>query len=359
MQSNDLAAILAPFALMANRHALSAVYKTLEISPTGIRGCSPYGILEADAALDIPETIWIDAASFIGIVKSLPKDEIKLSIKSNALIWECGLADGKLGLSQKMEIPETDFSILKKKLWEPSKEFSEGLALGSLSCGPQSMASAGVFGAEFVMKDGITLVSSDSVTMSACKIADERPKSWPERITLIPDALELLISCLKIKAAKPAKLDMQANAIYLSNGALRLMLRPAPALKQDILGLCENYASRDAISELPGDRIKAFVSRATSLAESKQHTYVSIRIVDETMLLSFAEGAASSDEYYLSKDLAGFPDLPEIHLDALRVARALSHCDKLALDHVERGVIIFFNENPNFSYLISGKQRDE
>jgi hypothetical protein len=359
MQSNELADILAPFAMLANKHALSAVYKTLEIGPDYIRAASPYGILEAAGELGLPETIWIDASSFIGVVKSLPKDEIKLSVKANALIWECGMAEGKLGLSPEMKIPEADFAILKKKQWSPPKEFVEGLALGSLSCGPQSMASAGVFGAEFIMgENGIDLVSSDSVTMSCCKIAEEMPKGWPTRITLIPDALEILVACLKQKAEAP-KLVMQDKAIYCGAGALRLMLRPAPALKQDILALCQNYAAREAASELPGSQIKAFVSRATNLAESKQHTYVSIKVVDGALILSFAEGAATSDEYCLSDDLAGFPEMPEIHLDALRMAKALSHCDKIALDHIERGVIVFFNEKPDFSYLISGKQRDE
>jgi hypothetical protein len=40
----------------------------------------------------------------------------------------------------------------------------------------------------------------------------------------------------------------------------------------------------------------------------------------------------------------------------MRVARVLAHAEKVVLDHIERGVLIFYGEDPSFSYMICGSQ---
>ena len=358
MKSSDLADILSPFSQLANKHALSNIYKTLEVAPDSIRGCAPWGILTAFVDLDIAEPFWIDAASFIAVIKSLPNDDLSLSIKSGGLHWECGSAEGKLALVGKTEIPDADWAILGKRLYNPDKAFIQALELGSLSCGPESMSSAGVYGV-IIHKtdDGLFIESSDNVTMAYCDAGlHERMAEWPEKTTLKPDAMAMLVNILKQKSEKPPRLDIQEGAIYARAGAFRLLLRPSTPLKHDILALCLNYAAREAAAKVPAESLARFVRRSAALAESKQHTFVKLKATDGALALSFAEGSATTDEYYLAKDIEGIPELPEIRLDAVRMARALTQADRMALDHIENGVLVFFCEKPAFSYLICGTQ---
>lgn len=358
MLASELTAILAPFAQLANRHALSNVYRALYITPDKVRGCAPWGILEADAELGVSAPFWIDAAHFIAVVRSLPEDDVQLELKGGGLVWSCGMADGKLALLGDMKFPEVSWKPLSAaNLWEPPKSFLAALQLGALSCGAMSMASAGVYGVIINNTDAMmTVESSDNVTIALCE-ACETIDAFPEKTVLVPDALNLMIAILKTKSKESARVEIMEKALYVGIGGYKLMLRPAPSLKHDLRALIDNFSAHETVVEIPRERIAAFIKRASALAEAKQHTYVILRVVEGALSLSFSEGTATSDEYYLADALEGIPEMPEIKLDAARVARVLAHADKIALDHIERGVLVFFGEDPVFQYMISGSQQ--
>jgi hypothetical protein len=355
MLSSALAAVLGPFASLSNKHAISSVYKTLEITPTLIRGTTPWGILEVNCESGVADSFLIDSARFIAVVQSLPNAELELAVANNALTWKCGYANGKLAVAPPIESTKPDWPEWEK-LWSPDKQFLECLEIGGLSCGPQSMASAGVYGIAFDRTDeGLMLSSSDSVTMAICKAHTEQLRSsfWPHKFVLVPDALDLLTTILK---QGTPRFGVDSQAVWASAGDFRLMLRPAPLLKQDILALASNFASKEAVATIPADRIGAFIKRAGALAESKANTMLTLRVVAGAIELSFAEGAATSDEYYLVDSLDVPGGLPEIKLDATRLARVLSYTDKVAFDHIDRGVLVFFGLKPAFDYLICGAE---
>lgn len=358
MLASELNAILAPFAGLANKHALSNVYRALYITPEHIRGCAPWGVLEAAAELGVSAPFWIDAAHFIAVARSLPEDHVELELKGGGLAWACGMSDGKLALLGELKFPETSWKPLgATDLWEPPKSFLEALQLGSISCGAMSMASAGVYGTVIDNTDAtMCITSSDNVTVALCEACEANPQ-FPESTVLIPDALELLVAILKTKSKGPARMDIAEKTIFVGIGPYKLMLKPASKLKHNLRRLIDNFSAHETVVEIPRERLAAFIRQAAALAEAKQHTYVTLRVVDGAMSLSFAEGAASSDEYYLAEALAGIPALPEIKLDAGRVARVLAHADKIVLDHIDRGVLVFRGENPVFEYMISGSQQ--
>jgi hypothetical protein len=354
MIAAHLAACLAPFAQLANKHALSDVYKCIEVQPQLVRGCSQYGVLEASLSIGIPETIWIDALIFTSVLKSLPdKEEVVFVLKSGALEWECGMATGKLAIMAAQKIPLIDPASLPKDApWTPTESFIDALELGALACGSVGMASAGVYGVVLDNRADFRIVSSDNVTVASCRVSD-RVATFPERITLSPDAAAMLDTILN-NDAKEAKLSIGENIVYCVNKAFRLLLRPIPAVKHDLRALTDNYASADSVAEIPRERLVAFIKRSAALSENKGQTYVTLAAAEGALSLSFAEGAASSDEYYLVKDLA-VPTLPEIKLDAGRVARVLSHANEIVLDHIERKVLIFRGMNPPFLYMVAGR----
>lgn len=366
MKANHLGSLLTPFVSLTNRHAMSNVYKSLEISQNGIRACAPWGILEMRKDIGFDHTVYVDALQFIGVIKNLPAEELKMSISNNALLWECSdstgekfAAEGRISLLAPLDIPKAPVQESNAANYHPDGNFLDAFELGSLACGPQSMASVGVFGVTLDFKDdGFFVSSSDSITMASALAASDYPSAWPQRSALRPEAAQMLNAVLH-EADKESFIDFQDEAIYAHAGVFDLYLKPAAPLKHDILSLCRNYADRLTTTRLSGNRIQAFIKRAAALAESKAHTYVNLSISKGAMMLSFEEGDAKSDEYYAAEGLDVPADLPSIRLDSSSLAKVLAHTDLVALDHIDRGILIFIGEKPKFEYLVSAAHKDE
>lgn len=372
MISAHLADILSPFAQLSNKHALSSMYKCMEVGPKLIRACSAFGILEASISIGMPERIWIDAIMFQSVIKSLPeKEEVEFELKGGALHWTCGMADGKLALMGAQTLPEIDLSSIEsdggteiERPWLPTKDFVDALELGGLSCGSAGMASAGVYGIALDNRDDLRIISSDNITVSSC-IVGEKVAAFPDMTVLSPDAVAMLLAVIDGNVSKPgngkehcAEIFIESTAVYCVNKAFRLFLRPIAALQHDLRALTGNYGAAEVITDLPRDALGSFIKRAAALAESKQRTYITLSAASGALSLSFMEGAAASDEYYLAADL-NVPELPSVKLDGARVARALAHVDQLVLDHVDRGVIVLRGKEPPFSYMISARQESK
>lgn len=366
MISSHIASILAPFAQLANKHALSDVYKCIEILPEKpcVRGCSAYGILEATVVIGIDQHVFLDVQTLYSVIKSLPdKEEVKFEIKGGTLHWECGLADGKLALMRQLDmptIPEIDADV---QVWNPTNTFLDALELGGVSCGSQGMKSAGIYGIALDNRPGgFAIYSSDNVTVSNCAIGDN-VAIFPAMTVLSPDAAEMLATVIagnvhvvgKDVPDRCSELIIEEKAIYCINKAFCLMLRPIAALKQDLRELCDNFAVAESVADLPRERLADFIKRAAALAESKQRAFVTLTAAEGALLLSFSEGVSATDEYHIVEGL-NIPSLPEIKLDAGRVARVLSHVDQIVLDHIERGVLILRGSSPSFRYMISGRK---
>jgi hypothetical protein len=351
MLSNDLNKLLAPFAQITNRHALSVNYRTLEVQPRMLRACAAYGILEADAALGISDPFFVDTGAFCAVVKSLPADEeVIFKVMNNALHWECGLASGKLALvGADIIIPQ--MPKLELEGISVPAGLADGLGLGSLSCGDSSLATAGIYGMVLDNRTCLCAYASDDITISYCVLAAEAIGGFPDRITLAPDAVRLLITVLDDKAMLVAG----ETAINVKAGAYQLLIKSIPAHKRDIAALQEQFAQAKVKVALPRERIAAFIKRATALAESARHAYVDLMVTQGAIALAFTEDKAASEEYYLADDLDA-PDLPPIRIEAARMARALAHTDYIVLDHIERSVLILAGDKPPFTYLLSGRK---
>jgi len=368
MKSNTLATMLAPFAILANKHAMSPVYKALEVAPDMIRGCSPWGILEVAIEIGTNETFWIDAAPFIGVIKTLPAKEIEFSQTGSTLTWRCGDATGKLALLAKLDIPIFEFEDPGNNP-NVDKIFPQALQLGSLSASRDvGLSSAGVSGVALTCKPfeedptgeiyTVYIASSDNVTMSVSSTLIAGASDWPETIVISTEAAAMLAMILgKSSESNGAHLIMQEKQVIAYANDYRLMIRLAPPMKHNIRDLSLNYTHENIVAKLPSEAVKRFVARATALAEAKTHTHVTLSASNGRLLLSFAEGTITSDEQYELTDLTITDDYPDVRLDALRLARALAHADQIALDALDKGVItLFSSDDPEFSYLINGAQ---
>lgn len=371
MKSTELAKALAPFAALANKHAMSPIYKALEISADTIRGCAPWGILEVSIDIGTKNTFWVDANQFIGIVKTLPADEFTFELSNTTLSWQSGRAKGKLALLSALDIPQADWEGLLAHWIEPNAfpDFATAVQLGGLSASRDAgMSSAGVSGVAFTWipdpnndpGGDMYITSSDNVTMSLCLTRIEGLANWPSNVVINTEAAAMLVTILKMAPTKVgAFLDFTDKSVTVAAGDFRLMVRNAPPMKHDLLELCSHYTHETVVAELPKESVKRFVARATALAEAKAHTHVTLSVQDGAMALAFSEGGAQADEHYLAEGLGADTSMPDVHLDATRLARALSYTDHIAFDDIGRSVITLFNiagKSPEFSYLINGSQ---
>jgi len=376
MNSNDFAEALAPFGLLANRNALSPVYRSIFLAPGLITGASQFGVLEAAIdALEIKDaegaaaTATVSAASLIAISKSLPPDEeLALVVKSGALHWECGLAAGRIALAgsevvlpsvasvtQEFHMPNIPAEPLPARM---RNELADVLLLGALSCGAASLASAGLFGVVIDNRETCSIYASDSVTLSRCLWRDSVP-GFPDITVLSPEAVKVLCAILNHPAAgERADLRIVENKLVLYRGGpFSLALRPIPPLKQDLRDLFQTYSEAADVVSLPQASIATFIKRATALAEAKGAAHVTLEVADGALSLSFEDATAAAEEYYLVDGMdSASAGLPAISLDAIRLARALAHSDSIVLDHLERGVLVLSGKAPPFSYVISGRR---
>lgn len=352
MKSGALAATLGPFSALAVKNASANMYKTLEVSPDTIKGCGLWGVLEADVTLGNTETFWVDTAHFIGLIKSLPNDEIDFELTDKTLQWTCGNAQGKLALRGPIDLPVVTWTELEDA-WQPGPNTVYAIELGSLSMGPADMASQGIYGIAFDnVKSGLYVTSTDDVTMANCRLSDQKP-DWPFRTTLLPAAADMLCSVLKQTGGEP-RMNIVDSSVYASAGGFRLLLKGAQHLKFDILTQCAPYSDRQMVVKLDADRVNAFLKRANTLSEATGSTLVTFAAAADAIALSFAEGIVASDEFFPVDGLGAPNDLPDIKLDSAKVARVLAHTNLVAIDHIERGVLSFFSDGHKFEYLIMG-----
>jgi len=367
MQSDDLATALKPFGLLANKNALAAHYRSILLAPGLVRGASAFGVLEANIPIAITngeggainEPVVVDATAFAALAQSLPpKEEVNLEFKNGGLLWSCGLATGKLAVSAKeIVVPSVEADLAGT--WVPQTirdrvALAEAVELGGLSCGPSSTASAGIYGIVFDNRGDLSILSSDSVTLSRCLLSGSVP-AFPEATTFSPDAMAILRAALAGTGDGDSKISISDKALFYQGGPFVLMLRPIPPMKQDLRSFASNFHDCEISAEIPKAKIAAFVKRVGALAEVKQHAHVDLLVSEGAIALAFEEGSSSSEEYFLIEGLQ-VPDIGPVSIEAARFARALSHSQSLGLDHLERGVLVLSTNAPPFRYFVSGRK---
>ncbi len=362
MKSGELVTALAPFALIANKHALSPAYRSIALSAKLVRGCSSYALVELD--IDMPfdkppdADVYVDAESFIAVIKSLPDEEVKLSLTSGVIAWECSAAKGRLATAVVTDSPTLTRDTSGDIPYEPTDAFYQALDLGAMACTNVALTSAGLHGVVIDNRHDLAVIASDNISVSAAFCGATIAKA-PDLMTFTPDALELLRCCI-MYGNDVCQLTFNEKECNVVTGPMRASIKQVPPLKHDLRAIVAAYSGADVISPIPRDRIAAFLKRAAAIAEAKRMAVVTLGGSDGRLTLSFEEGSASSEEYYLVEDVK-IPDIAPLMIESARLARALAHIDHVVLDHADRSVLVLRNipasdDDVLFSYLLVGKK---
>lgn len=360
MLSKTLNNALAPFRLLASKTALSPTYRALEIGPESVRGCSVYGVVEV--AIKLIDADWepltVDSAAFLAVVASMPEDKaVTLSTEPGALLWQCGQAKGRLALLPAVRIPLVKLDQSPKALkraWQPPETFQLALELGGLSAAVAGLAAAGMYGIVLDNRRAYSVMACDGTTISHATVLAGSLPNTPDLVVISPEAAALLRLLLK---DPEGRVQFDEQSVYFISPSTRAVIKQLPQLKNDIATMLDRFGDEAIVATLPKDRATAFIKRVNALAETKSLAHIGLSASQGQIALTFNEGTASSDEYFLVEDL-DIPDLPEVQIDAAKTARALRYIDEIVLDHVDKHVVVLRGgtDDMPFTYLISGKR---
>lgn len=328
---------------------MSSAYQVLHITPTSVRGCAAFGIMEVEVALDDIKDFYIDADTFLSILKNLPNAELELSLKDKVLHWLCGPARGQYACKDQVTMPELKWE--KTPSTELPSDFSKNLELGSLACGTTALLSVGLYGTVLENNSELCAYASDDTTISCCQLSEGIEDSV-EKATFSPDACRLLgVITNRNKAA----LAIDATTLYCQTSDTKLILKQIPPLKQDINNALENFQKSDISISLNREVIKAFIARAEALTEEKGRAVVTISVEDRATQLRFVENTSITEQFYLVEDA---PDIkvPPIAIEARRLSKALAHSKEIIFDYAEKRVLILRGDN-EFQFVIMGKRQ--
>jgi hypothetical protein len=350
MKSTDLAKLLSPFKRLVDIRAIDPVYRTLELTADKIYGQSLYAQLDVSAEIGVDKPCFVDGNTFVSVVESMPADtDMTFKVTQNALEWKCGNASGKLAQLQSVIINKN--SIRRSKTaWKINGSFIGSLSRGSISC-DKTMAPANLYGVVVSNEHGV-VASSDGTTVAWSSFVRDHIDG-PASVTLSQAATELLVSAI----SEEGSADYTDRGITYRDKSTNLLVAVNDPLAHDIISKANDYPPEGSfITEIPRGLITSFVRRAAAMAEIKQHTYVTLSADKGRVSLSFAEGAASTDEYYMMAESKKMKSsMPPIKLDAMRMARALSYSDHMVLDYLTDNILVLASKDKSFRYVIAGR----
>jgi hypothetical protein len=357
MQASELYQQLRPFSLLAHEKLLSPSYKALHITPTAVRGHSPFGVMEVEARLGIATEAYVDRARFLQVLSTAPAGDFVLQIEDNKLSWFC--ADPSEAKRYEMT---GYFALLPGTITIPplpwdgrgemipaGENFGRGLELAALGCGSQAYISVGLYGVAIENEpDGLYAYASDNNAIAACRLGD-RSDAFAERITLAPDALALLADVSRGQTA----VSITADSIYCQTPTTKLVVRRKADLKSDLRAIATGLRGQERSLPIDRDSLSAFVRRVDALSEDKTKARMSLSVEEGATRLFYEDSLSFSAEYYLTPAEHPF-DISPIQLEPRRIFRALGSADRVVFDYVDRHALVFRGPN-EFLFGVHGK----
>lgn len=348
MLATELSRKLSPFGAIVNESALSVNYRALYLTPTFVCACAAFGSLEMMIEIGLDREIYIDATTFLNVIKSLPAAELELTATDAALKWKCGSSHGQIALLNQGVVVTRPEWPEKTKFVLTDKAFGKALDLSSLSCGSTSLLSVGLYGIVLDNSTNLTGYSSDNNTFSSACLGGKL-KGNPDTCCLSPESAKL-IGMLSGRDKAAIAID-GTTSVFMKTVDAKLVIKQIPPLKFDIKGGVAGFRGEKMKINLHRDVVTAFIRRAEALAEDHKRAYVDISVDNGAVRLAFAEGKASSEEFYL---VEGGPEgsVAPITVDSRRLARALAHATSIVFDYHEALVL---RGPDDFIFVIAGK----
>ena len=308
-----------------------------------------FGVMETELSLDLDRVVHVDGDAFLQVLRSLPAGMLELRASDSSLAWRCGTARGQLAAMVGTEVPEVPWPA-DIKLAEVGSGFSRGLDLGSIACGTTALMSVGLFGVSIDSGDsGPRACASDNNTMSTASLGSAG-RFGAQMVTLAPTSARVVSALCQRPKASVASDD---TTVFCQTPDTKLVVKQVPQLKFSVREIISAYMDQTVTVGLKRDVVTSFLRRAEALTEEKGRTSVAISVSSGQVRLQFAEGKASSEEYYLAEGVPSAEVAP-ISVDVRRMARALAHAATIVFDYAPRGALVLRGDG-DFAFVISGR----
>lgn len=343
MKTSELSEVLSIFSKVCRRSAMTDEYRCLLLSPTGIRGAAPFGVVEADIELPIREPAYVDGEKFIALIKTFVADEVELDAKKTSLHWSCGSARGQFGL--RAVKPPPLIKLPSEERLDLSEEFGDALSLAATSCDSPALLAMGLYGVvlEPIGEDLVAYASNNRTVSSAVLGAAD---SFSSNLTLSPDAVRLLVLASREEGAV---LSAEESLIGVEAPRLRLLLRQVAPLKQDVRSTVTKFTKSEKSVALQRGPISEFLRRVSVLTEDRGQSRVRLTVQKNRTLLEFQNGSYSS-EGWCENEGADFSASADI--DLMDFSAIVGKVDHIVFDYVDSGIVVLTGSEGRFRYMI-------
>jgi hypothetical protein len=351
MKAGQLAAVLAPFALVCDTKSPVAKHRLIQVTSKKLSARTARVATDATFSLGIETPFAIDGGQLAAVVSSLPAaQELALKLSDAGLSWRCGGASGRLAT-----LPYEEPASLPRPIpafTAASPALANMFDLGAISCSGTNLSHVGLFGVVLKLDRGeLWCLSSDNTTISAATVTlpGDAHEAW--EVTLAPSEAELLASLL---GRASGSLAIREGVLRYGDTSMQVVVALIASLRYSVSVLFTPYREGVNVIELPREAISTFVKRAIAITASRKNAAVTVIAEHDKLTLQFAETRAQTEEVFT---LAEF-DVPErlaVTIDAGRLVKALRHCDELVIDHMTKRCLTFRAKDGSFFYIIAGR----
>jgi hypothetical protein len=341
---------------VANPRALSVNYRVLAVDHEHIRAAAPFGVMRVILDLGIDGEHCVDAADFLGVLRTAPEQPFTVAVKDNALHWQCGKARGHLSVFE-AQVPLPDY---RGDLAPLIPDFGRGLELGASACGQSAvLRSAGLEGVQLYNERGnLYAVASDGMVVSSCCLGPALPMLHPDGqsvVTLKPQAAALLAELAQQGHSDGMFLGADDTSLYFIAQGVDFHIYQLAPLPLNFADKLAPFTGAKQAVPLLHETVKAFLRRAEMLAEVRREAMVELSVTKGRTTLAFREATGSTEEYYdIVSDGPGVTVQP-VRIEARRIMRALEDASHLVFDYAKQNILILRGDN-EFIFAIYGRE---
>lgn len=343
MKASDLADALSIYSGVCRKSAVTEEYRCLLLSPNSIRGCAPFGIVETKFDLPISEPVYVEGEKLIGLVKTLPDQEIELKATKSSLQWKCGSSKGQFSLRGTK--PPSDIQLPTEITFEAPEGFGDNLLLAATSCDSPALVSLGLFGIVLEgSEEGIVAYSSNNRTIS--RALPGPGIDLDAHVTLSPDSVKLVALATRDSGTI---LSIGESLLGVETSNRKMLLRQVAPLKTNIGDVLGRFKETNKVVPLQSKPVSEFLRRVQILSDSKGALRVQVEVKDDQTFFRFSDSGFENEISYENEDVEEFEAIA--NLDARDFSSIVSKVDSIAFDYVDKGAMILLSEG-GFRYIL-------
>lgn len=350
-------------AMHSNQKSVLPLHRAIQIESYQLSAYSEFGTICIGCAIaGIDRPLLVDAAAFDTVIASLnDADEITFKTDGDVLRWTINnRAKGHWQtIASDKKVPEISFDP-EAEFWVPPPDFAKALYLAGAAC-IDATVSVGLYGVSLRI-DGelLRMASSNNVALATTSVDADRAVSAMigDRVLCLRPPVPTIIRHVLAtdKDNHNLRFRFNENSIIMldqANNNLYAEYPLATPLEQDLFAMVDQYKSMEHASYVEPADLAKFLNRAKQLADRKQAIRVSFAVQEGQLLLKQSGLSASSQEFFMAKDLGEGENYKSVQLSLDLLLVPLENIEIVICDYLSDSVLVLMSESCNYTYILS------